>query len=284
MSANAHLGSMGAAASHRRKFLSAHPQCAFCGGKAPAVTIEHCPPRAMFQFRHWPEGFEFPSCEPCNLGTTNQDLLFAMLARMDPLEEKGDRDGRSVGLMKMTNRQYPGLFTKMMPSASQARRTNRELGLRPEPGQTHQETGAVNVPEEIHQAVRVLACKLAKGIFYREAGFPFPDEGCLLLNWFTNADLIRTGKYVVFDLLKELNGAAPTLQRSGKYLNDQFEYKLSLSTETDMLVLQARFGNAFGLVVFGCTVTGKLEAMINRLRERSQRDGPFAVLQSPSLT
>lgn len=275
---------MGAAARHRRKFLQTHPHCAFCGGKAIATTIEHCPPRSMFQFRLWPEGFEFPSCEPCNGGTGDHDLLVAMLARMDPFELKGDRDGKSVGLMKAVNRQFPGLFEKMMPSASEARRSNRELGLKPEPGQTHQETGAVKVPEELHNAVRVLARKLSKGIYYREAGHPFPDDGCLLVNWFTNADILRTGKYVVFDLLKELGGTAPPLQRAGTYLHDQFEYKLSLSSEKDILVLQAKFGNAFGLVVFGSTLPGKLESMVTRLREQSQRNGPFAVLQSPSLS
>lgn len=274
---------MGAATRYRRKFLSLHQRCAFCDGKANATTIEHCPPRAMFQFRQWPEGFEFPSCESCNHGTDNYDLLVAMLARMDPFEEKGNMDGKQIGLMKSVNQQFPGLFQKMTPTASEARRRNRDLGLRPAPGQTHQEAGVVKVPEEFHQAVCVLARKLAKGIYYREVGSPFPDNGCLLLNWFTNADLLRTGKYIVFDLLKELGGTAPPLQRSGKYLNEQFEYKLSLSQEKDILVLQARFGNAFGLVVFGSTLLGKLEAIVTRLREQTQHNGPFAILQSPSL-
>jgi len=206
---------MGAAARHRRAFLTAHPRCAFCGGSASATTIEHCPPRAMFQFRLWPEGFEFPACEPCNLGTNDHDLLIAMLARMDPFELKGDQDGKHAGLMKAVNRQLPGLFQKMMLSASEARHRNREHGLQPAPGQTHQETGLVNIPEEFHHAVSVLARKLSKGIYYRETGRPFPDDGCLLLNWFTNAEVVRTGKYVVFDLLKELQGTAPLLQRGG---------------------------------------------------------------------
>ena len=121
-------------------------------------------------------------------------------------------------------------------------------------------------------------------MFYRETASPFPDKGCLLLNWFTNADLIRSGKYVVFDLLKELTGTAPPLQRSGTYLNDQFEYKLSLSPGKEIFVLQARFGNSFGLAVFGSTTPGLLEASIQRLREQSANAGPFAVLQSPTLT
>ena len=99
------------------------------------------------------------------------------------------------------------------------------LGLKPAPGQTHQEASGVKVLDEFHQAVCVLARKLAKGIFYRETGTVFPDEGCLLLNWFTNSDLLRDGKYPAFDLLKEIGGNAPPLQRTGKYLNDQFEYE-----------------------------------------------------------
>lgn len=275
---------MGASARHRREFLKANPLCAFCGGSTVATTIEHCPPRSMFQYRKWPEGFEFPACETCNHGTADHDLLIAMLARMDPFEEKGNKDGKLEGYMMMANKQYPGMFEKMRMSASEARRKNREIGLQPTQGLTHQETGAVKVPREMHDAVCALAYKLAKGIFYREAGEVFPDEGCLLLNWFTNADIIRNGKYVVFDLLKELGGHAPPPQRTGQYLNDQFEYKLSLSPDKNIMVIQAQFGNAFGMVVFGCTISGHLEASVTRLREQTERDGPFAVLQSKTLS
>ena len=271
---------MGSATRYRHRFLAAHPKCAFCGGVLQATTIEHCPPRAMFQNRQWPEGFEFPSCDSCNQGSDDEDLLVAMLARMDPFEEKGNEDGRLQGLMLSANKQYPGLFQKMMPSVSEARRNNREFGTTPMPGKTHQDTGVVKVPEELHVAVCTLAKKLAKGVFYRDAGTIFPNTGCLLLNWFTNADLIRDGKYVVFDLLKELGGTAPPTQRSGKYLGDQFEYKMTLAPEGTVFILQARFGSAFGLAVFGSITPGLLEDNVLRLREQTSSEGPFAVLQS----
>lgn len=274
---------MGAAKNRREAFLRKHPRCAFCGGEKPATTIEHCPPRALFQYRQWPEGFEFPSCPSCNLGTSNHDLLVAMLARMDPIEESGNTDGRLVGLMKNANAQYPDLFAKMMPSAVEARRLNKTIGLEPSPGLTQQEAGLIKVTDEHHQAVCSLARKLAKAIFYQTTERTFPNEGCLLLNWFTNADFLRDGKYVVFDLLKNLTGLAPPLQRSGKYLNNQFEYKFSLSSDMQLLVLQARFGSAFGLVVFGNTLPGKLESIVERIREQTNRYGPFAVLQSTTL-
>ena len=60
-----------------------------------------------------------------------------MLARMDPVENKGNLDGRAPGLMAAAHRQYPGLFRKMMGTANDARRRNRALGIQPAPGQTH---------------------------------------------------------------------------------------------------------------------------------------------------
>lgn len=274
---------MGAASRHRKKFLAKHSQCIFCGGHAPATTIEHCPPRAMFQYREWPEGFEFPSCDLCNHGTDDHDLLVAVFARMNPFEERGNADGRLEGLMLMANKQFPSLLQRMLPSANEARQHNRRIGINPAPGQTHQETGVIKVTDEFHQAVCALAKKLAKGVFYRDSGIIFPEHGCLLLNWFTNADLIRDGKYVIFDILKEISGDAPPTVRSRKYLGDQFECKFSLASEKNIFILQARFGGAFGFVVFGSTVAGKLESMIQQLREDTSREGPFAILQSGVL-
>src|SRR3974390_3767141 len=59
------------------------------------------------QRRQWPEGFEFPACDVCNGGSRDDDLLVAMLAKMDPFENKSDRDGRKPGYMKRGATRYP---------------------------------------------------------------------------------------------------------------------------------------------------------------------------------
>lgn len=100
------------------------------------------------------------------------------------------------------------------------------------------------------------------------------------MNWFTNADLLREGRHPVFDLLENTASNAPALYRTGRYLNDQFEYKLSLSPDQHIFALQAKFGTAFGLVIFGSTTPGLLEASV---LQQTEHDGPFAVLQSTSL-
>lgn len=274
---------MGAATRRRREFLKTHTQCAFCGGNALASSIEHCPPRAMFQFREWPEGFEFPSCESCNGGTSNQDLLVTLLARMDPFHEMGDRDEKLQGLIFQANRQFPGLIKRMLPSPTEARINNRRLGISPQPGQTHQEAGAIKIPEEFHEAVCIFASKLGKGIFYQQSQKPFPNDGCLIMNWFTNTELFQHGKYITFESLKNLTGHVPLLARGGKFLNDQFEYKLSLTENKEIFVIQAKFGKAFGILIVGSSLRGQVESIINALREKTARNGPFTILQSPIL-
>lgn len=203
-----------------------------------------------------------------------------MLARFDPFAEQGDLDGKQVGLMKQVSKQFPQLFPRMIPSASEARRHNRNFGIRPGPGQTHQDMGVMNVTSEMHEAICVLAGKLTKAIYYMETSEIFPSFGCLTMNWFTNADLIREGKYPIFDLLKDINGKTPPLVRSRNELNDQFEYKFSLDEAGKLLMLQARFGSSFGFVVFGSTVAGKLEGIYERIAHDVKARSPFAVLQS----
>ena len=253
-----------------KDFLLAHPVCAFCGGIRPSTTIERCPPRAMFQNRQWPEGFEFPACDKCNGGTRDDDLLIAMLARIDPVENTGDMDGKVPGLMARAHKRHPGMFERMLA-----------IGADGQP----EANGEWQITDEMRQAVDVIAAKLAKSIYWRETQCFFPNEGGLAMSWFTNADVASDGGYKLFEILQHIAGDAPPLTRSGTRLNDQFEYNFSLSPEKHILALQAKFGNAFGFVVFGSTSPGLIERNIQLAAANSRADGvqPFRILQSPTL-
>lgn len=205
-----------------------------------------------------------------------------MLARMDPTDSSGNDDGRVPGLIKNVASQFPEMIRKMLPSAIEARQKNRALGIKPGPGQTHQDVAPILVPEEMSQAVATFSRKLAKAVYVREVGAVFPNEGTLLLNWFTNAEIVQHGKYVLFELLKDVAGRSVPLRRGGKYLDEQFQYKLSIAPENNVFILQARFGVAFGLVVFGSTEPQVIEPVVEQLREKYGKNGPFIILQSAS--
>jgi len=264
----------------RAAFLTANPWCAFCGGQEPATTVEHCPPKSLFQFKNWPEGFEFPACLSCNKDSADQDAVIAMLARIHADEMQGNADNRMVGLMLNINKQFPGVIGRMVPSHIEARQRNRKLGIKPGPGQLHQDVAPVNVPDEIQLAVGTFAGKLSKAVYYREAGQVFPAEGSIVMRWFTNIELLRRDEYPLFEHFMFLAGTSPLLTRGGKHLNDQFEFKLSLSEDQQVFLLQSRIGKSFGMVLFGSTKPGVLEPGIQQLQENYQSDSPFIVLQS----
>lgn len=261
---------MGLSRIRKQAFFEAHPLCVFCGGINAAVTIEHCPPRAMFQHRAWPEGYEFPSCFECNSGSSDDDLVVALMARMDPFEDAGDRDGKVEGLIKQVRRQHPGMLAEMMPSPAEARRLNREHGVQPGPGQSHQDTGVLKVPTGLDAAIKRFAAKLSKAIYYKATNRPFPVSGEIAAHWFTNVELLRHGFIPVFRALQEVGGIMPEHVRSSRLLNDQFAVKWSLSDDLQVFILQTMLGNAFGTVTFGSVQAGQISSHLESL----QRDHP----------
>jgi hypothetical protein len=214
----------------------------------------------------------------CNAGSSDDDLLIAVLGRFDPLNGQGNSDGQLSGLLKSTDRQAPGVLRKMLPSIREARRYNRRLGITPKPGQLHQETGVMNMPNELIAAVSTLAAKLTKGMFYNVAKAIFPSDGTLVMHWFTNEELIKTGSYPIFEMMQGLTGHAPLLRRSGKSLDDQFECKFTIDEKGELLALQSRFRSSFGFVVFGSTLKGQLEGILESIRTEIGGDPGFTIL------
>jgi hypothetical protein len=265
---------------HFLKFAKVHPHCAYCGG--PTETIDHCPPRAMFQGRIAPEELEFPACDACNQGTKKSDALVALMGRLDPFFASGDKDGRGAALVRTVHQFYPTLLEQMMPAtSSEARRLNRSLGVTPTPGFTQKEAGVMRVPEQMHEKVGHFALKFGKAIFYRHAESVFPSAGAIAFHWFTNAELARHGHYPVFAALSELVGQSPNVKNAGRNLRDQFEYKVTVSSGKELFIVQAVFGKGFGLVVMGNIVAANLTAFLDDARAASG-SALFTVLQ-PSV-
>lgn len=273
---------MGESTRKKKVFLSKHQFCAFCGGENLATTIEHCPPRSLFRENVWPEHFEFPACHHCNNGSSATDLLVSILARMDPITPNRNPDNKFISQLSSANRRLKGLVPRMRLSATAARRVNNKYGIRPAPGCTHLETGAVNLPPEFGEAVGTLARKLFKGLYYRDVGRIFPSSGSIMFHWFTNAELFSQGSYAAFDILSQIASVTSPIERSGKSLEDQFTYTLSVSGDGELTALQASFGYSFGFIVIASTSSSFFEDLLNMRQEEIDQDGVFQVLQDPN--
>lgn len=272
---------MGEAKRRLQKFRCLSPVCIFCGGHIPATTQEHCPPRALFKDKRWPEGFVFPACKACNGGTSDDDLMVAFLAQLDP-ESDPAQLRKGAGLMKMVSKQFPGVLQEMFSrSAVEARADARRLGIKPEPGQTYQEIGVINVPEAMHSSVATLACKLTKAIYHMQTGAIFPTDGGIMFQWFTNAQRIEHGRIVILEAVANILGTTAAIERSGKDLKDQFDYRYSVDQPGDLHLLQVVFGMVFGFVTIFSQTPGRLEAVESGIKQKLGReDGPFAFINT----
>jgi len=275
---------MGQSKRSTAQFLLANPWCIFCGGSTPATTREHCPPRALFIGKAWPEGFEFPACAACNGGTSDKDLLVAFLAHIDP--DPTSTKGPSptwLGLMKNVRQQVPGFLQDMrIESSTKARQAARRVGVKPLPGQTYRDLPFFNVPPLLADAVKTFAGKLTRATFFMETGEVFPRDGGILFHWFTNGSKVdENGMPIALATFAPLASSQPKLTRSGQDLSDQFAVRVSLGTEDGdrIFLLQAAFRRTFGFVCIASTRPGQAEGMlVEAAATTGGGAGPFVLL------
>jgi hypothetical protein len=272
---------MGMEKKRRDKFYAAHPLCIFCGGTKPIETVEHCPPRALFQNNKFPEGFIFPACKVCNNGSSDQDLLIAMVAKSgwSPLNNTSD-DNTVFGLIARSDKRNPDLIKRIVQSAQSELIPKHENGfaLIPEPYDPHHQI-VISLPIEFDHAMDVFARKLAKGIYYKETKTIFPNDGGLVMQYFTNAEWKTPDEDSVFAIMQAAGGDAPSVVNGNIDLSDQFWYQKAFAPQIGMFVIRANFTATFRLEIFGSSIPGQLEAIVARLEAARGTKSPWRAIQ-----
>lgn len=106
-----------------QKFIQQHPLCCFCGGRASTTTQDHLPPRSIFVEKKWPEGYVFPACEACNVGSSRDDAMVAFLSRWNAGREPTETESREwQRLLAAFKEHHPAAVREMLMSANQKRR------------------------------------------------------------------------------------------------------------------------------------------------------------------
>ena len=141
--------------------------------------------------------------------------------------------------------------------------------------------GIVHIPEALHRAVGILGGKLTKGVYYKQTGNILPEDGGVMFQWFTNAQLREHGKIAILDALAGMTAMSTPQERSGKDLKDQFDYLYSVDGSGDLHVMQVVIGKMFGFVTIFSQTPGRLEKIDNYLNAKlGTEKGPFRFLSS----
>src|SRR5688572_17251940 len=126
---------MGESKAKRRahaSILKLDPRCIYCGERAD--TIEHMPPRMMFRGKQRPKGLEFPSCRPCNNGTSQSDIVASLIGRVSPDPTTQMEADEFKKLLLSVHQNVPGLLEEMRTRRAGEKLEVRRLGVHPASG------------------------------------------------------------------------------------------------------------------------------------------------------
>lgn len=226
----------------RQRFFQEHPYCCFCGGTTPSEEEDHIPSRTIFNNRHWPEGYVFPSCKACNEASRHDEQVVGMLSRLYSKESTPQSTTEIERSIHAVARHYPEIINEMRPTARAYRNAVRKYGLQLAPGQSYAETPIISIGPMINEAVTNFSRKLFCALYYKHTGTILPSQGGIAVRWFTNAEIWDENTPLEF--LSFLSGV-PKLERSSKVLNDQFFYRWTLTDAKESGVFFTVFRDSF---------------------------------------
>jgi len=244
---------MGIAKRRKQEFFSKHPLCCYCGGRRPATTQDHWPPRSFFWGRVWPVGYVFPACESCNRVSRIHENLFALLCRVrfdavkvgvseeTALDEwKSIADGVAYSL--------PDVYRSMAMSVTEKRAQLRKLNAAPAPGQTTRDVPLMSIAHpEFGAAAKTIARKLFCSLYYLHTGRTLTADGRIAFFWRTNSQSLQA--FFDENNVRPMLAMFPELRRGPNLLNDQFSYAYSIAhAEVPSAVFGVIFNHAVAMI------------------------------------
>lgn len=200
---------------HRQNiFAKSGGMCIYCGGVELATSVDHMPPRIMFDLKDRPSGLEFAACEPCNSGAGRADLVAALIGRVYP-----DSDGPAFQeelrkLLLSVHNNVPGLIEELLPHAAQSKHLRQRYW-----GRAGGDFLSISGPLATSHLER-FGARLGLAMHFEETGEIVGKEGCVFVRIFSNTDLIEGYvPQIIFEILQP-----STLAQGRKSVGDQFRY------------------------------------------------------------
>jgi len=220
------------------KLLARRPGCVYCAGAAVGKTIEHMPPRSMFEGRQRTKGMEFPACDPCNRGTKHSDLVAALLGRSWPASDSAVHQSDFIRLLSGVSNNVPGLLQEMHLDRGAEKLARKRNNI---PLDTHplRADGPI-----LSRHIFTFAAKIGFALHYEIFGAPIPDQGGAEVMWFSNLQAYNDQiPSVIFEILP----TPITLEQGSKSVADQFQYSYARTEEGRHMLYYASFNKSFAV-------------------------------------
>jgi len=229
------------------KLIEQFPFCSLCGGQRPSTTLDHIPPKAIFDNSHRPDKLVVPACNECNGGTSTADLVASIICRWNyNADHRELMDGSR--LIARLRKQCPEVISEWTKHDLVGRERGRQHLLRngvPVPI----DAGIVSIGKISIRYLNLFAYKVALGLYFNHFQIPLPNSGLVSAIWRTKEDFAKSG------IPKELLEIFPryaTLRQGRWDTSKDFEYRFDLNGAEGIFGCLARFRT--GLYITGFAI------------------------------
>ena len=238
----------------RREFLDAHPICFNCG-TAKSTTEDHVPSRQCFVKRHWPEGYVFPACKPCNEKLSSIEQGMALLIRLADQDEGRVDEAELRKMIEGVRNNTPDLLPREFTSQTERDQAIASSGWKPVLGETMADAPVMALGPGWRDAVHAFARKLTLALYYKEIGVPLPLTHYMRTEFFQFTDAAAP------DIVAEFGKLLPAY-RAGERRNfdfgDQFQYIVGQTDEHGLFAVLVQLARSWFIV--GVTVAPQFGA------------------------
>jgi len=225
---------MGQAKLRLKRALEKQPYCVFCGGTTLATSVDHCPPKSIFDGNR-PKGLEFPQCEECREGTRSIDAIMGMFSRIypDPETEEGRKASHKHIVGFINN--HPELAASFVYGDEKPvlYRGKEAYPIR------------LGENEAMHRVALAFAARLGLGLYFDATGKAVPPDWWVVCRWYTNHQLDQDAD--LEQLLRSI-GAPRTLAMGRNAVPNEFRYWAGTASDVpDQFLCFAAFRESFGV-------------------------------------
>lgn len=218
-----------------QKIRSKQPHCVYCGGLALGNSVDHVPPKGLFDGSWRPRGGEVTACKACHAGTREVDDIAGFLSRIypDPQTDEQKADiNRSIGSLA---RNYPHLLEELGP---------------PEPSDEHVEGSATFIANGpiLSSIMGTFGARIGFALHHRLTGEIVSPAGAAFVVWYSNTQ--RFEGSLPKEFLATL-GPDYTMSQGRKSVEGQFAFAFASSRpDRDVTAYWATFRQSFAIAAF----------------------------------
>jgi hypothetical protein len=211
--------------------------CIYCAGANAATTVEHMPPRSIFEGKQRPKGLEFPACAECNNGTSHSDLIAAMLARLWPNADTATGTRDIAKILRAVANNVPAILPEMHVGRAGEKFARKRHSI-PDDAHPLRADGPL-----LTKHIQTFGAKLGFALHYEVTGSWVPASGGVQVMWFSNVQALN-GQ--IPDSLFAMLPKPLTLQQGAKSVEDQFQYSYAPAEQGHLLYF-ASFSQSFAV-------------------------------------